>query len=82
VKALGLLVFWIMKKNLKQGSDESIKKDYECRLCGEKITDKDAFNLGGMIICPKCIKRKTIPILIILLVIITFSIISIIYWIV
>lgn len=54
--------------------NSSNEKEYECEMCSTNLSERDAFSIGGRILCPTCLKKVLIPFLIGLLAIIVIII--------
>lgn len=73
---------------MKRKVDHIMEKDnmteqineIECSMCGKKMSPDKGLTIGGRILCTKCLKKVTIPILVALTFIVTIVILLIIFW--
>lgn len=69
-----------MKKQI-DSEDDTGNSEKKCEFCGGPRKYNITFNFGGRTLCPNCLKKTALPLLILLVSLLTFSIILLLIWI-
>lgn len=60
--------------------DKHLKQEtIECSVCNKTIPVQKGLTIGGRVVCTKCMKKVTIPILVALAVVVTIAVLVIIF---